>query len=307
MSLSHSRRCIDLVVRGARHNAHPWQRRPLLAGLVLQTHRCYASKAKGRAGKQEAEDTRDADAIMRDYEVLRMMAHKLPIDPWAQPVPTMDLHIPSLRSRKKNATLMDHLSATGQTLRNCAASNDVLNARYSLRRMAKDKGFPDTKVRSGWSWRIFTTQSTSNSAWIASLRNIALDTYKRVNQALADRDEKVIKQLAVADMQSHYIQLVRSQDASRISVWKFHGERSPCRVEVPGNGSRLLVQALVRFDTLQSLEVYSKRGTLLRGQSEPKPVVEYLVLQKRMWYDTPWTIRDRLYEGVDTEYESITA
>lgn len=58
---------------------------------------------------------------------------------------------------------------------------------------------------------------------------------------------------------------------------------------------------------LQSLEVYSKRGTLLRGQSEPKPVVEYLVLQKRMWYDTPWTIRDRLYEGVDTEYESITA
>lgn len=209
--------------------------------------------------------------------------------------------------------MMDHLSATGQTLRNW-----FLNAVH-LRRMAKDKGFPDTKVRSGWSWRIFTTQSTSNSAWIASLRNIALDTYKRVNQALADRDEKVIKQLAVADMQSHYIQLVRSQDASRISVWKFHGERSPCRVvsvravpthmgqEVPGNGSRLLVQALVRFDTLQSLEVYSKRGTLLRGQNEPKPVVEYLVLQKRMWYDTPWTIRDRLYEGVDTEYESITA
>ncbi len=55
----------------------------------------------------------------------------------------------------------------------------------------------------------------------------------------------------------------------------------------------------------QSLQVYSKRGALLQGEETPRNVVEYLIFQKRMWYDAPWVVRDRLYEGVDAKYTHL--
>ena len=73
----------------------------------------------------------------------------------------------------------------------------------------------------------------------------------------------MIKELSVGDMRTHYLQIVRKQDPSRIYKWHLLGERTPCRIlsirtvpanmgqAVPGSGSRLLTQALVRFDTLQ--------------------------------------------------------
>lgn len=30
--------------------------------------------------------------------------------------------------------------------------------------------------------------------------------------------------------------------------------------------------------------------------AEKRRVIEYLVLEKRMWYDGPWTFRDQLWE-----------
>lgn len=82
-------------------------------------------------------------------------------------------------------------------------------------------------------------------------------------------------------------------------------------------GNRLVVQALVRFDSMQvccgpsstsfrvnptavvqSLEVYSKKGALIspRESSAPRRVTEYLVLEKRMWYDAPWKIKQQMFE-----------
>lgn len=77
------------------------------------------------------------------------------------------------------------------------------------------------------------------------------------------RDEKTIKALTGGQQQLEYIKLIRSQDPRYVNVWKFHGERTPCRVvsiraleayygvQAPRMGSRLAVQAVVRFDTLQ--------------------------------------------------------
>ena len=82
-------------------------------------------------------------------------------------------------------------------------------------------------------------------------------------------------------------------------------------------GSRLIVQALVRFDTIQvcycfspppfnvnpvvfmqTLEIYSKQGILISPKESCKPrrVTEYLVLEKRMWYDMPWKIKEQMFE-----------
>ncbi|KAJ8453564.1 hypothetical protein ONZ51_g13526 [Trametes cubensis] len=178
--------------------------------------------------------------------------------------------------------------------------------------MAKYRSIPGVKPKSPWSWQLFSTQSTKPTAWLAPFRQGALEAYKQVNEAIAARDEKTVKALSVGDQQGFYMKLLRSQDPRYINVWKFHGERTPCRVvsirafeayfspKPPRIGSRYAVQAVVRFDTLQSVETYSKKTGTRVGETEPKPVVEYLVFQKRMWNDTPWVIRGRLYEGLES-------
>ena len=55
-------------------------------------------------------------------------------------------------------------------------------------------------------------------------------------------------------------------------------------------GNPLYLNVLARFETIQSL---AKRGV---GSSvEPKRIIEYLLFEKRMWYDTPWVIKEQLY------------
>ena len=85
----------------------------------------------------------------------------------------------------------------------------------------------------------------------------------QVGSCRHSRDEKAIKSLTAGEQQLAYTRLIRSQDPRYVNVWKFHGERTPCRVvsiraleayygvKAPRMGSRLVIQALVRFDTLQ--------------------------------------------------------
>lgn len=56
----------------------------------------------------------------------------------------------------------------------------------SMRMMADDRGFPDIAKTSPWSLQIFRTKSTSDSAWVAPIRKAALDTYTKLNQAVAE-------------------------------------------------------------------------------------------------------------------------
>jgi len=240
--------------------------------------------------------------------MIQYNSQRLSVDPWLTHVPTFDLHLPSYRSHKKNATLTDHLRVMFENQKN-RAYNVV-----TMWRMAKDNAFPGVKVGTKWSPQLFRTQSTSSSAWLAPFRKIALETYKQLNEAVANRDDKTIRKLTAMDEQLHYLKLARQQDPSHVYVWKFLGERSPCRVlSIRANmghmgpedtfGSKLLVQALVKFDTLQGLEVYRK-GKLVHTQ-EPKPVVEYLVLQKRLWLNSPWVVRDRAHEGRDSQFGNV--
>ena len=80
---------------------------------------------------------------------------------------------------------------------------------------------------------------------------------------LYSRDEKTLKALTGGEQQKAYVKLVRSQDPRFTNVWKFHGEHSPTQVvsiraieayygsKPPRMGSRLAIQAAVRFDTIQ--------------------------------------------------------
>ena len=55
-------------------------------------------------------------------------------------------------------------------------------------------------------------------------------------------------------------------------------------------GNPFYVNLLAHFETIQTL---TRRG--VASTVEPKRVVEYLVFEKRMWYDTPWVIKEQLH------------
>jgi protein MBA1 len=61
-------------------------------------------------------------------------------------------------------------------------------------------------------------------------------------------------------------------------------------LQPPRIGNPLFVNVLARFETIQSL---TRRG--IASTVEPKRVVEHLVFEKRMWYDTPWIIKEQLH------------
>ncbi|KAI0763441.1 hypothetical protein BD413DRAFT_582389 [Trametes elegans] len=326
-----TRRCLDIARRAA--GSSSFLSRAWSSSLVIQ-HRCYATPAQKtkekvavasaappstsrKAGKavtpqKAAQDStaqeRQTEEELRNIETLHRLTETNEVDVSSAPLELMDVHIPSLRSHKPGATFSDHLKAFTQAQRNW-----LLNAR-AMYQIASTKSIPGVEVKSPWSFKIFSAQSTKPNAWLAPFRQGALEAYKRVNEAIAARDEKTIKTLTAGEQQLAYMKLIRSQDPRYLNVWRFHGERTPCKVvsiraieayygsKAPRMGSRLAVQAVVRFDTLQSIETYSKKTGARVGETEPKPVVEYLVFQKRMWYTSPWVIRDRLYEGLDSRF-----
>jgi len=84
--------------------------------------------------------------------------------------------------------------------------------------------------------------------------------------------------------------------------WRLVSQPSPVRVvsirAVEGHlglqpirtGNPLYANVLARFDMIQAL---TKRG--VASTVEPKRIVEYLLFEKRMWYDTPWVIKEQLH------------
>ncbi|RPD61419.1 hypothetical protein L226DRAFT_462292 [Lentinus tigrinus ALCF2SS1-7] len=307
MSLHASRKCLDVVGRVA--GSPSSLSRTWSATLLLQ-HRCYTGKAltPQKAAEEDVAIERTTEDELKSIEALHRMTETNEMDISSAPLELLDVHVPTWRSSKEGATLFDHLRAIRQTQRNWLQN---IRAMYQI---AKEGSIPGVKVKSAWSLQLFATQSTKPDAWMAPFRQAALEVYKQVNEAVAARDEKTIKALTGGEQQLAYIKLIRSQDPRYVNVWKFHGERTPCRVvslrsleayygaKAPRMGSRLAVQAVVRFDTLQSVETYSKKTGARVGESQPKPVVEYLVFQKRMWFDSPWVIRDRLYEGLESRF-----
>ena len=151
-----------------------------------------------------------------------------------------------------------------------------------------------------------------------------------VNMIGFSGDVGTIKKLTINPYTSHLQGLLKSRTSPNQRFrWELHSEVTPPRIVsiraieghlgrgAPRMGNRLVIQALVRFDTMQvrrcpyatfhtklealmqTLEVYSKRGNLIspRESSTPRRVTEYLVFEKRMWYDAPWKIRQQMFEG----------
>jgi protein MBA1 len=55
-----------------------------------------------------------------------------------------------------------------------------------MRRLAQENAFPGREILSARSFQIFHTKSTKDDAWVAPLRGILLENYKRINNAIAE-------------------------------------------------------------------------------------------------------------------------
>ncbi|OCB90026.1 hypothetical protein A7U60_g2788 [Sanghuangporus baumii] len=190
--------------------------------------------------------------------------------------------------------------------------------------------------------QLFRAKSTSDKAWVAPYRLELLDVYKRINQAIASGDKKTLKSLTAYEYQAHAFALLqrnvqRQKQTELTSHWTLHHLLTPVQIlslrayplysapEEPKYGNRNCVQALVKFESLQTLVLRDPKGRIvkpdgeavdreeeermMRGQGkvgdwrpEPKRVLEYLVYENKMFYPDGWYVRDQIFEGVKPKF-----
>ncbi|KIJ61821.1 hypothetical protein HYDPIDRAFT_115278 [Hydnomerulius pinastri MD-312] len=192
--------------------------------------------------------------------------------------------------------------------------------------IAQANGFPGITVKSGFkTWRrIGNVQSSSRNSLLAPFRRTALSTYQIVNSAVAKGNDKKIKEYTNGEFQAKTLQLMRRRNPRHFWTWDIvsnvsgsvlfplKDRRAPTPVTVvsiraadvylekqpPAIGHRLIIQALVKFDTTQKIDITDERGQPVPSElAEPRRVVQYLLLEKIGWYDTPWKIRDQLHRS----------
>ncbi|KAJ6487907.1 hypothetical protein C8R45DRAFT_260738 [Mycena sanguinolenta] len=231
------------------------------------------------------------------------------------------------KARKEYPSVLDALR---QFSRN--RTNDGKNA-FSMRHIAVADSFPGIEVdpKLGWfraMWlyarRAFQTHSVKPDTWIAPMRQEILDQYILLNETIMNGNTKRLEELTMAPY-TQEVTALADRKSDILYRWAFHREVTPLRIlslraadgefgkHMPKSGSRVAVQALVRFDTEQSIEMYDKSGKALhtpapsaappptkRGKAlhivpaVPKRVTEYLVVD-RAFYDPDgrWKFRAR--------------
>ncbi|KAG2142478.1 hypothetical protein DEU56DRAFT_754795 [Suillus clintonianus] len=206
---------------------------------------------------------------------------------------------------------------------------------FSMYTIAKAEAFTgvDCDFRSSHlflprTWRqLGNITSHSSKSWLAPMRRIAMDNYLAMGHAIADKDEATLKVLTTADHATKVNKIIRTRKPSQFWQWKVLSDVSdkalfqekslfrPLPIlpgatvvsirsgevyvakEPPKRGNRLVIHALVKFETEQELKVFTKQGQLVDAKSaEPHRVVEYLVLEKVGWYDNTWQVRDQIYK-----------
>ncbi|KAL5522998.1 hypothetical protein ACEPAF_1265 [Sanghuangporus sanghuang] len=254
------------------------------------------------------------------------------LDPYASKATLLDLRIPPKINSFR--TLKDSLS------------NDFQNM-LSMYRLAYDFAFPGIITKWRLSPQLFRAKSTSDKAWVAPYRLELLDVYKRINQAIASGDKKTLKSLTAYEYQAHAFALLqrnvqRQKQTELTSHWTLHHLLTPVQIlslrayplysapEEPKYGNRNCVQALVKFESLQTLVLRDPKGRIvkpdgkavdreeeermMRGQGkvgdwrpEPKRVLEYLVYENKMFYPDGWYVRDQIFEGVKPKFSQSLA
>ncbi|KAF8800612.1 hypothetical protein BYT27DRAFT_7116937 [Phlegmacium glaucopus] len=285
---------------------------------VAAEHNRTVQDSKAFNNMTEEEQTQELDRML-------VMAQFMPtLDPWGQEVmDTLDVMIPhninyKSYSRQTYEQIKDN---TTNSFKNAAALSTLASANSipgvtTLYR----KSFVQ-KIREVG--QIFGTQSVKSDSLVAPFRDMALAFYVLMNDSLASRSEKDLRKITTFSYQKHVLEMLRTSKSKHPDArlfWELHREYEPTRIlslrvtqghlgdEEPRFGNRLMIHALLKFDTEQSLEIYNQQGAALhipapaaekssdqRIPAQRKRVTEYLVMEKRMWLQGPWTFREQLW------------
>jgi len=261
----------------------------------------------------------------KELDRMLVMAQFMPtMDPWGQEVlDTLDVMIPynvnyksytreTYKQIKSNITNSFKNAAALSTLKSVNSIPGVTTLyRTSLMQKIREVN------------QIFSTQSVKPDSLVAPFRQMALDLYMHMNDAMAKRNEKDLKKITTFSYQKHVLEVLKTSKTKHANTsffWQMHREYEPTRIlslrviqghlgdEEPRFGNRLMIHALLKFDTEQSLEIYSQQGQALhipasaaqrssdqRLPAQRKRVTEYLVMEKRMWIQGPWVFREQLW------------
>lgn len=227
-------------------------------------------------------------------------------------------------------------------------TNNWLKNTFGMFTIARANAFPglrniQLRIRPAVWRKLRDVQSLDPSSWLGPLRNIALETYRQTNVAVARQNEGVLKMLTVGDFQSKTLQVLRRREKGHKWFWDITSDTSDAVLYVPDPtfmtrlrsfgswvlrrkssestpavspvtivsiraaeiylaeqdpkvGNRLVIQALVKFDTTQVLKVTDRHGNPVESElSKPHRVVQYIILEKIGWYDTPWKLKEQIY------------
>ncbi|KAG2139533.1 hypothetical protein BD769DRAFT_1432466 [Suillus cothurnatus] len=224
------------------------------------------------------------------------------MDMWGTKLVTLDVEVPrdtSLRMLFTNPGAFWHAKQHN-------FSNWLKNT-FSMYTIAKARAFTGVDCDFRFShlflprtWRqLGNVTSYSSTSWLAPMRRTAMDNLPRhrpkdeVNKIVRTRKPSQTKPYSKRKAVIFRAPAI-SPGATIVSIRS--GEVYIAK-EPPKRGNRLVIHALVKFETTQEFEVFTKQGQPLEAKSaKPHNVVEYLVLEKVGWYDNTWQVRDQIYK-----------
>ncbi|KAG5646721.1 hypothetical protein DXG03_002403 [Asterophora parasitica] len=277
--------------------------------------------------KKEVSDLTEEEQMAQVEQIMNMSNIFPTADPWGQRVETLDVMIPySTQIGTRNdypswQAMWDQFVANRYNGAKNFTSMLMLASANAIPGVDLSESTRLQKYVTKWPWHLFATTSVMEFSWTTPLRQLARQSYTSLNFALSRGDDQTIRELSTATYQDHMMGLRKKQKSNYTYLWRFHKEVTPARVlsirategylatEEPKFGNRMMVHALIRFDTEQSLEIYDRQGNPVHKRpenaealnfgkypAERRRVTEYLVFEKRMWYDGPWVIREQLWE-----------
>jgi hypothetical protein len=297
-----------------------------------------AGQHKSSANSRDATQKKfDEDPDFAASYMATMSRQAVGVDVWSRAAPTLDVEIPKVNNYIRGLSTLKYLwDNKYNEAKNALSMTLVANAKafpplYSLPEYPYGENIlpPPSTAPDHFSWYKWShirqacgVDSISSDAWAAGIPGLSLHVYLQMCQAIAENDKAMLRKVTCHGQLDRVLKILKDRDPNWVYKWRLHRVNAPCRIvsfrainaygatadPAPGL-NRLLINALVRFDTTQSLEVVGKRrsGDKYVVKPKTKRVLEYFIMEKKGWIHSPWSVRERVYDiaGVGEPIEHV--
>ncbi|THU81110.1 hypothetical protein K435DRAFT_844847 [Dendrothele bispora CBS 962.96] len=359
-----------------------WRKQKLAPAVKIQ--RRIKSDLNPMFGKAALATVEEGEPNLAEMQkTLNFMQDHPGFDPWAQPLAAMDVVLPYKLFPKSPKTSSGQLikaypssMSSRWTTFTQNFTNSIKNA-LAMAHIAGYNSFPDYDLNPypppsliqrttnffSYPYRLFLASSTNPTAWVSGIRKHALESYARGQIAVARKDREELAQWTAEEYKGDLERVLKKNASGGVGggntyIWNLHREVSPCKVlsiraveghfgkNPPTIGNRLVIQALVKFETEESLEMYSPSGKPLHAPSTSSPssspplftssltlssppspsssstktnsnsksnkrtpaprspLTTYLLLEKRMFMNSNWVVRERVWAKPGAEVKA---